>query len=432
MVKALRVKFENEENLQKFIELMELDKKKITNLVASYNFENNTYTYRNKLNKPYTPTEVFKEKVKILNTYTDYKYRDDKPYTFTIFKLTDEVMAKWEKKLNKKSLKKTRSIWFPERVKRTYRSTTYTTISNSQQSKYPIYIVSKNRWQKERSKTANFLTANKIHFNIVVERDQYKQYKEAMDENYCRVLIIPNRFFLQYKTHDEVGDAKGKSKGSGCARNFAWEHSIKCGHKKHWVMDDNIASFYSFYNNRKLRVYDKGWFKMFEDFADSFPNVKMAGPNYCFFVSESQVYAPYVNNTRVYSCNLITNHIIEDGLRWRGRYNEDTLLSMDILSKGYDTLLTNFLLQDKATTMTVKGGNCDEIYKDGTKEKSEIMVREYPKQSKLTWKYKRWHHEINYKGFARKEYKINPVWHERPKLTAYKIANDEKINIDNI
>ena len=168
---------------------------------------------------------------------------------------------------------------------------------------------------------------------------------------------------------------------------------------------------------------------MFEEFADSFPNVKMAGPNYVFFMSAGQVYAPYVNNTRIYSCNLITNDI---PFKWRGRYNEDTLLSLDILSAGYDTLLTNFILQDKATTMTVKGGNCDEIYKDGTKEKSQIMVREYPKISKLVWKFKRWHHEVNYKVFIREKYEFEPVFKERVKLSAFKIGNDEKINIDNI
>lgn len=428
MTKKLRVKYETKADMEAFKKLMDLPKE-YDELVASYNFETKKYTYRNKLNSGYNPTDVFKEKVERISKYTDYKWRDDKPYSFCIFYLTDEVREKWEDKLNKNSLKKTRSIWFPERVKRTYRSTTYTKISNSQLNKYPIYIVSKNRWQPQRSKTANYLVKMKIPFNIVVEKDQYDNYRKALPEDLCRVLVIPQKYFDEYETNDPVGDKKGKSKGSGCARNFAGAHSKKCGHKKHWVMDDNIHCFYTFYNNRKLRVYDKGWFRMFEDFVDSFPNVKMAGPNYCFFVSESQVYHPYTYNTRVYSCNLISNDI---PFKWRGRYNEDTLLSLDILSAGYDTLLTNFLLQDKATTMTVKGGNCDEIYKDGTKEKSEIMVREYPKISKLVWKFSRWHHEINYKGFSRENYPFEPIWDERPKLTAFKIENDEKINIDSI
>jgi len=60
------------------------------------------------------------------------------------------------------------------------------------------------------------------------------------------------------------------------------------------------------------------------------------------------------------------------------------------------------------------------------------MVREYPKISKLVWKFNRWHHEINYKVFHREEYPFEPVFKHRVKLSAFKIENDEKININNI
>jgi hypothetical protein len=427
MLKKLRVKFESKEDVKAFGKLMDL-KDFDSGLVASHRFTDGKRTFRNTLNKDYQGTEIFKKKSALVNNYTTWKWREDKPYSFCIFHLTPEKVIEWSDKLEKK-INKTRSIWFPLREMRNYRSTTYTTISNSGDNQYPIYIVSKGRWQPQRSKTANYLTKMKIHFNIVVEKEQYDNYLENMDAKYCRVLIIPQKYFDEYETNDPEGDAINKSKGSGCARNFAWNHSKRCGYKKHWVMDDNIHCFYTFYNNRKLRVYDKGWFKMFEDFSDGFENVKMSGPNYVFFCSESQVYAPYVNNTRIYSCNLISNDL---PCRWRGRYNEDTLLSLDILSLGYDTLLTNFLIQDKASTMTVKGGNCDEIYKDGTKKKSEIMVREYPKISKLVWKFKRWHHEINYKVFERKEYKYKKQIKGKVKLSAFKIEDDTEVDIDSI
>lgn len=38
------------------------------------------------------------------------------------------------------------------------------------------------------------------------------------------------------------------------ARNFAWAHSIANGHAWHWVMDDNIVSFYRANRNRQIRV----------------------------------------------------------------------------------------------------------------------------------------------------------------------------------
>ena len=43
-------------------------------------------------------------------------------------------------------------------------------------------------------------------------------------------------------------------------------------------------------------------------------------------------------HSRIYSCNLIRTDI---PYRWRGRYNEDTILSLDILRGGHCTLLFN-------------------------------------------------------------------------------------------
>lgn len=46
------------------------------------------------------------------------------------------------------------------------------------------------------------------------------------------------------------------------------------------------------------------------------------------------------------------------------RPNEDTDLSFRALKDGYCTILFNAFLCDKAQTMTMKGGNTDELYKD--------------------------------------------------------------------
>ena len=43
--------------------------------------------------------------------------------------------------------------------------------------------------------------------------------------------------------------------------------------------------------------------------------------------------------------------------RWRGRYNEDTILSLDILKDGLCTMQFNNLLQGKVNTQVLGGGN---------------------------------------------------------------------------
>ena len=101
--------------------------------------------------------------------------------------------------------------------------------------KYPIYIVSKGRW--ENPLTARYFIQDGItDFNIVVEPQEYDNYCKAVGAN--RVL----------KT-----DFSNLGLGSYPARNFAWEHSIKNGFEKHLLFDDNIRGFSRLNNGQRRR-----------------------------------------------------------------------------------------------------------------------------------------------------------------------------------
>jgi hypothetical protein len=130
-----------------------------------------------------------------------------------------------------------------------------------------------------------------------------------------------------------------------------------------------------------------------------FENVAMAGPNYYTFVPDKQKRLPLTLNTRIYSCNLIRNDV---PFRWRGRYNEDTCLSLDMLKAGWCTVQFNALLQHKLRTQTVKGGNMADFYaKEGTYPKSEMLVRMHPDVTRLTHRFGRVHHYVDYTPFKR-------------------------------
>lgn len=162
-------------------------------------------------------------------------------------------------------------------------------------------------------------------------------------------------------------------------------------------MDDNIRGFWRYCDNRKIRVKDGTLFKAAEDLVLRYKNVGMAGPNYFMFVSRKDQQAPLILNTRIYSCNLIRNDI---PYRWRGRYNEDTDLSLRILKDGWCTIQFNFFLQQKIVTQAIKGGNTKEFYsKEGTLPKSRMQVAMHPDCSKLVWKFGRWHHHVDYNRF---------------------------------
>ena len=86
--------------------------------------------------------------------------------------------------------------------------------------------------------------------------------------------------------------------------------------------------------------------------------------------------------------------------RWRGRYNEDTDLSLRVLKDGLCTIQFNAFLQGKVTTQRMRGGNSEVFYDDeGTKPKSEMIEELHPDVAKVVWKYNRWHHHVDYKPF---------------------------------
>ena len=83
-------------------------------------------------------------------------------------------------------------------------------------------------------------------------------------------------------------------------------------------------------------------------------------------------------------------------------YNEDTDLSLRVLKDGYCTVLFNAFLAGKVTTMRMKGGNTDELYADdGRKKMAEALVELHPDVAKLTKKFGRWHHQVNYRPFKK-------------------------------
>ena len=260
---------------------------------------------------------------------------------------------------------------------------------------FPLYIPTKGRY--EQRLTADALEEQKVPYKLVIEVQEYIKYCRYVDKS--KLLVLDKRYQDEYDTLDDL--EYKKSKGPGGARNFIWEHSMSEGYKWHWVMDDNIHKFKRFQHNKRIDCKSGVMWRVMEDFCLRYENIGMAGPNYAFFVVDNAGadYGPFTINTRIYSCNLIRNDI---AFRWRGRYNEDTILSLDMLKKGWCTVQFNVFLQHKARTQTLKGGNTKEFYeKEGTLPKSQMLVKAHPDCSDLKMKYGRWHHMVNYSKFKK-------------------------------
>jgi len=260
--------------------------------------------------------------------------------------------------------------------------------------RFPLYVVSYDR--AERCLTAEFHREMGIPFYLVIEPEEFDKYAAVYDTD--RLLTVPPEYRERYETYDSLGDSK--SKGPGPARNFAWDHSRENGHDWHWVMDDNINRFIYYTNNHEVTTSDGAPFRAIEDFVLQYENISMAGPRYQMFNIKRNKTPPLTINTRVYSCNLIRN---DTGYRWAGRYNEDTDLSLRMLKDGWCTVLSNLFLQKKVATQDLEGGNTENFYKDeGTYPKSRMLKRCHPDVTKISKRWGRWHHHVDYSGFDQK------------------------------
>ncbi len=326
-------------------------------------------------------------------------------YQSIIVRFNDEINAKkFAKLINQTITRRTKSIWFPK-VNQDVKTKTIgmnsnriyvnkkETNSKDTIPKYPIYIVSKGRWKSRL--TSKSLEYMNVDYKIVVEKSEYKKYSKVINKK--KILVLPQSFLDEYDTCDDLGNSK--SKGPGAARNFCWEHSIKQGFRMHWVMDDNLDSFYRLNKNMKIKAMTGTIFRCAEIFVNRYKNINLSGFNYDKFCKSRDRLPPYVLNTRIYSCLLIKNNI---SYRWRGRYNEDTDLSLRILKDGFCTIQFNAFLCGKIATQIMKGGNTKEFYsKEGTINKTLMLQRLHPNLTEVVWRFNRWHHQVCYRYFKK-------------------------------
>jgi len=243
---------------------------------------------------------------------------------------------------------------------------------------YPVYIISKGRWESRL--TSKSLEEMGVHYRIVIEPQEYDNYSAVIDPT--KILVLP---------FSNLGQ------GSIPARNWVWEHAINTGAERHWILDDNIRNFFRLNKNAKVKATSGAIFKAAEDFTNRYENIALSGFQYRGFGVQRTKWEPFLINTRIYSCILIKNDL---PYRWRGRYNEDTDLSLQVLKDGWCTVLFYAFLAGKEPTMTMKGGNTDELYKDdGRLLMAQSLQQQHPDVVKIGRRWGRWQHVVDYKPF---------------------------------
>lgn len=332
---------------------------------------------------------------------------------------TKQDRAAFARLINQTLNPKTKFVWHPKAVIGTAADKVFTGARVT--PRYPVYIISKGR--ADSRLTSKALEWIGVPYHIVVEPQELAQYAAVIDS--AKILVTP---------FSNLGQ------GGIPARNFVWEHAVSTGAARHWILDDNISGFCRFQDNLKVELDNAATFCAIEDWADRYENVVMCAMNYDYFAPRKQgaKIKPITLNTRCYSGILLRNDL---PYRWRGRYNEDTDLSLRILKDGLCTALFNAFLMYKKPTLTMKGGNTDELYagaeafatewemhaaqcptcqqctdgygsrvtpcdegrvilsKDGRWLMAESLREQHPDCTSVERKWRRWQHSVDYRRF---------------------------------
>ena len=251
--------------------------------------------------------------------------------------------------------------------------------------KYPIYVPTKGRWKTPY--TIRALRRCGVPYRAVVEPQEVSLYAPVVGSE--NILELPHR-----------------DQGVTVTRNWIWEHARRSGAEYYWTMDDNIRDFFRLNENIKYRQDSGTFLHVIEQFAERYENLYITGMAYEMFVPRKYHQPPLILNTRVYSNMLIRTDI---PFRFETFYNEDTDLCLRVLKSGACTCQFVAFLADKIATMTTKGGNT--AYYKQTNRRLEFareLQRAHPDVVRIAWKFKRWHHVVNYSPFRGNKLRRRP------------------------
>ena len=246
------------------------------------------------------------------------------------------------------------------------------------QPRYPVYVPSKGR--AHTPLTVKFMQRDRLPYRLVVEPQEADRYAGLVGST-GQLLVLPE-----------------SDQGLLYARNWIRTHAEAEGHERHWQIDDNIDTLYRLHHRRRIPCQAGPALAVVEDFSDRYTNIGIAGLNYEMFVPvETTRQPPLVFNVHVYSCTLISHAM---PCRWRCLYNDDTDLCLQALAAGWCTVLMNVFVAKKRATMTVRGGNTDDLYQgDGRLVMARSLERLWPGVVRVERKYGRPQHIINWQRF---------------------------------
>lgn len=220
-------------------------------------------------------------------------------------------------------------------------------------NKYHVYVPSKGR--ASNCITAKLLEADGLAFTILVEPQDYKEY-------------------AKHFSADNLFKMKSNDRGIAYARNQALALSIKRGQKCHWQMDDDIRKFMERVDGKNVKVTAAKSVKDVEQVFKSYKNLGMIAHRYTSFAF-AQTKDLSINQ------NPCSSFLLRNDME--AKWNKGTVVDADfalqILFKGWSTIITNRLLIDTIPPMKQAGGLTDSEYAgDGRFDRFTKLAADWP------------------------------------------------------
>lgn len=272
-------------------------------------------------------------------------------------------------------------------------------------TQFPFYIPTRGR--PDRQLTAGRLLTIGITPTLVVEDAEYDAYVAANPA--CNIEVWPSSYMDDYERTPELDPHPT----TGAAHNFAWDHSRAAGFTHHWILDDNIRTFW--HRSDQGRYSGKPTAKHFrwhESLMLRYRN--LAG----FSLGQGMTFGdkPFRLNTRLYCAVLYRNDLNEYGIKWRRGLNDDTIVSLDILKTHYWCTAESHMLGIQKLPTSRKGrlpGGMTDFYANGGfARKAAEAARIHPDCVRIVERFGRIHHHISYSQFQQR---LIPVDAEVPR-----------------
>jgi len=247
-------------------------------------------------------------------------------------------------------------------------------------NKYTVYIPSRGR--------AGIIILPKIlsdlgiNFFIAVEPQEAELYSKHYGSG--RILVMAE-----------------SDQGVAYARNFIKEHSAKNGEAWHWQMDDNIKSFMVL-KEKKQKSNGLENIQTIENYADQHGNISHIGMAYHTWAFGKKKEMSI--NKSPASCFLVNNSV---PISFRKGVPVDIDYTLQVLSKGYCTVVFEKILIEKPGPLKMKGG-CTEIEYSGDKRfnRSLLLKKYWPDFIDIKFKYGRYGLVVKQLG---KTFKSEPI-----------------------